>query len=379
VNGRLVPLKSTLSNGDTVEILTSKAKEAGPNQDWLTFVKSAQARRKIRKWFFKARKEAAIAAGQDQIAKVMRKKGLPLHRQMSTDTLREIAGGLHYSDLSELYAAVGEGRVSAQSVVAKLVPRIDATGAGQDTAKVATPATASRTDPASDSGVQVEGATGVPVRLSQCCTPVPGDEIQGFVSHRHGVSVHRVYCVNATHLAVTEPERMVTVRWAPSDASVFLVAIQVEALDRTRLLSDVTRVLSDQHVNILSASVTTTRDRVAISRFSFEMGDPKHLGDVLRAVRGVDGVYDVYRMQNLFIPNGPASSPLPHIPLQVRHAGLGGVTPPAPPLHLRAHHPAPRQGFVVDGPLTTLERGQWDIHHVRGRGRHYREMRRASC
>ena len=151
---------------------------------------------------------------------------------------------------------------------------------------------------ATDSGVEVEGATDVWVRLSKCCTPVPGDEIQGFVTHGHGVSVHRVDCVNLAHLTQTQRERMVTVHWAPSDASVFLVAIQVEALDRTRLLSDVTRVLSDQHVNILSASVTTTRDRVAISRFSFEMGDPKHLGDVLRAVRGVDGVYDVYRMQN---------------------------------------------------------------------------------
>jgi GTP pyrophosphokinase len=149
---------------------------------------------------------------------------------------------------------------------------------------------------ATDSGVEVEGASDVWVRLSKCCTPVPGDEIAGFVTHGHGVSVHRVDCPNLVHLTETQKERMVGVHWAPSDASVFLVAIQVEALDRTKLLADVTRVLSDRHVNILSASVTTSRDRVAISRFSFEMGDPKHLGDVLRAVRGVDGVYDVYRM-----------------------------------------------------------------------------------
>jgi GTP pyrophosphokinase len=127
---------------------------------------------------------------------------------------------------------------------------------------------------------------------------VPGDEIAGFVTHGHGVSVHRVDCVNMQHLTQTQRERMVDVHWAPSDGAVFLVAIQVEALDRTKLLADVTRVLSDQHVNILAASVTTTRDRVAISRFTFEMGDPAHLGDVLRAVRGVDGVYDVYRMTN---------------------------------------------------------------------------------
>ena len=297
VNGRLVALESTLETGDTVEIFTSKAQEAGPNRDWLDFVKSARARNKIRQWFTKERREAAVEAGKDQIAKVMRKQGLPLQRMASGDTIRTLARDLHYPDVSGLYAAVGEGRISAQSVVAKLVALVG--GPGEDLAEAATPVTAlreRRSYSSTDSGVEVEGATDVWVRLSKCCTPVPGDEISGFVTHGHGVSVHRVDCPNLAHLTDTQKERMVPVHWAPSDGSVFLVAIQVEALDRTKLLADVTRVLSDQHVNILSASVTTSRDRVAISRFSFEMGDPKHLGDVLRAVRGVDGVYDVYRM-----------------------------------------------------------------------------------
>src|SRR5215831_10170688 len=302
VNGRLVALESALNNGDTVEIFTSKAQEAGPNRDWLNFVKSARARNKIRQWFSKERREAAVEAGKDQIAKVMRKQGLPLQRLTSADTLRAIAREMHYQDLSGLYAAVGEGRISAQSVVTKLVRMIGGVaGAQEDLAETTFPARdgrAPRARSTSDSGVQVEGVSDVYVRLSKCCTPVPGDEIKGFVTHGHGISVHRADCVNLAHLTETQRERMVPVYWAPSDGSVFLVSIQVEALDRTRLLSDVTRVLSDQHVNILSASVTTTRDRVAISRFSFEMGDPKHLGDVLRAVRGVDGVYDVYRMTN---------------------------------------------------------------------------------
>jgi GTP diphosphokinase / guanosine-3',5'-bis(diphosphate) 3'-diphosphatase len=302
VNGRLVALESTLDNGDTVEIFTSKAQEAGPNRDWLNFVKSARARNKIRQWFSKERREAAVEAGKDQIAKVMRKQGQPLQRLTSANTLREIARDLHYQDVSGLYAAVGEGRISAQSVVTKLVRAVGGMAESQeDLAEVTLPARAARaprSGAATDSGVEVEGAADVWVRLSKCCTPVPGDEIQGFVTHGHGVSVHRADCVNLVHLTETQRERMVKVHWAPSEGSLFLVAIQVEALDRTRLLSDVTRVLSDQHVNILSASVTTTRDRVAISRFSFEMGDPKHLGDVLRAVRGVDGVYDVYRMTN---------------------------------------------------------------------------------
>jgi GTP diphosphokinase / guanosine-3',5'-bis(diphosphate) 3'-diphosphatase len=302
VNGRLVALESTLDNGDTVEIFTSKAQEAGPNRDWLNFVKSARARNKIRQWFSKERREAAVEAGKDQIAKVMRKQGLPLQRLTSADTLRAIAREMHYQDLSGLYAAVGEGRISAQSVVTKLVRMVGGvTGVQEDLAETTFPARdgrAPRSRSRSDSGVEVEGVSDVFVRLSKCCTPVPGDEIKGFVTHGHGISVHRADCVNLAHLTETQRERMVPVHWAPSDGSLFLVSIQVEALDRTRLLSDVTRVLSDQHVNILSASVTTTRDRVAISRFSFEMGDPKHLGDVLRAVRGVDGVYDVYRMTN---------------------------------------------------------------------------------
>ena len=303
VNGRLVALESTLDNGDTVEIFTSKAQEAGPNRDWLNFVKSARARNKIRQWFSKERREAAVEAGKDQIAKVMRKQGLPLQRLMSAETLRTMASELRYPDLAALYAAVGEGRISAQSVVNRLVRAIsDTAGAQEDLAEVtaippkAPKATRPRT--AGDSGIEVEGVADVWVRLSKCCTPVPGDEISGFVTHGHGVSVHRANCVNLEHLSDTQRERMVPVHWAPSDASVFLVAIQVEALDRTRLLSDVTRVLSDQHVNILSASVQTSRDRVAMSRFSFEMGDPKHLGDVLRAVRSIDGVYDVYRVNN---------------------------------------------------------------------------------
>ncbi|HYB18326.1 MAG TPA: bifunctional (p)ppGpp synthetase/guanosine-3',5'-bis(diphosphate) 3'-pyrophosphohydrolase [Streptosporangiaceae bacterium] len=299
INGRLVALESTLDNGDTVEIITAKTAEAGPSRDWLKFVQSPRARNKIRQWFSKERREAAVEAGKDQIAKAMRKQGLPLQRLAAADTLITLAHDLRYPDVSALYAAVGEGRVSAQSVVEKLVRSVGGlAGAQEELAETTLPARAPRPRAPSESGVEVTGAPDVWVRLSRCCTPVPGDQISGFVTHGHGVSVHRNDCVNLAHLSDIQRERLVEVHWAPTDGSMFLVAIQVEALDRTRLLSDVTRVLSDQHVNILSATVTTTRDRVAISRFTFEMGDPKHLGHVLRAVRAIDGVYDVYRVTN---------------------------------------------------------------------------------
>ncbi|GAA4209905.1 GTP pyrophosphokinase [Microbispora amethystogenes] len=299
VNGRLVPLESRLGNGDTVEIFTSKSPDAGPSRDWLKFVKSGRARNKIRQWFTKERRETAIEAGKEAIGRAMRKQGLPLQRLMSGEALLALARDLRYADVSALYAAVGEGHVAAQSVVDKLVQALGGVeGAEEDIAEAQVPTRLKgRPRAGSNAGVMVAGDPDVWVRLSRCCTPVPGDDIVGFVTRGHGVSVHRANCPNVEQLSAV-PDRLVEVAWSPGDDSVFLVAIQVEALDRPRLLSDVTRTLSDQHVNILSASVATSRDRVAISKFTFEMGDPKHLGHVLKAVRGIAGVYDVYRVTN---------------------------------------------------------------------------------
>ena len=301
VNGRLVPLESKLANGETVEILTSKATDAGPSQDWLGFVKSARARNKIRHWFSKERREASADTGKAMIARTMRKQGLPLQRLATADALQAIAMELRYSDLATLYAAVGDGHVSAQSVVAKLVKSAGGlAGAHEDLAETTLLTRAPSPRPTTgDSGVSVEGTADVWARLSKCCTPVPGDKITGFVTRGNGVSVHRTDCVNIAHLVQSQPERMVAVHWAPKESSRFLAAIQVEALDRTGLLSDITRSISEQHVNILSASVTTRRDRVALSKFTFEMADPEHLRHVLKAVRTVDGVYDAQRVTSL--------------------------------------------------------------------------------
>jgi GTP diphosphokinase / guanosine-3',5'-bis(diphosphate) 3'-diphosphatase len=296
VNGRLVPLESPLENGDVVEILTSKADGAGPSRDWLTFVKSPRARNKIRQWFSKERRDEAIDDGKDAIAKAMRKQGLPLQRLMTHETLTGLATELRYPDISSLYAAVGDGHVSAQHVVGRLVTSLGGEqGASEDLAEATTPSAAMRRPRSSDSGVVVVGTADVWIKLARCCTPVPGDPIIGFVTRGSGVSVHRSDCTNAESL-LSQPERLVDVEWAPSAGSLFLVQLQVEALDRSRLLSDVTRVLSDQHVNILSASVHTSRDRVAVSRFTFEMGDPGHLDHVISAIRKIDGVFDVYRI-----------------------------------------------------------------------------------
>ncbi len=299
VNGRLVPLESTLDNGDLVEVFTSKATGAGPSRDWLGFVKSPRARNKIRAWFSKERRDEAIEQGKDAIVRAMRKQNLPIQRILTGDSLVTLAHEMRYPDISALYAAIGEGHVSAPNVVQKLVQALGGEEAATEEIDEPVPSTRGRgrrkRRSSNDPGVVVKGVDDVWVKLARCCTPVPGDPIIGFVTRGSGVSVHRNDCVNVDSLS-REPERILDVEWAPTQSSVFLVAIQVEALDRSRLLSDVTRVLSDQHVNILSAAVQTSRDRVATSRFTFEMGDPKHLGHVLKAVRGVEGVYDVYRV-----------------------------------------------------------------------------------
>ncbi len=294
VNGRLVPLESELKSGDVVEVFTSKNPDAGPSQDWLGFVKSTRARNKIRGWFTKERREEAVEQGKEAIARAMRRQNMPLQRLMSQDSFAEVAHQLRYEDVSALYAAVGEGHVSTQSVLEKVTALVAATD--PVTGPIDLPGSMPTREPRSgDSGVLVRGAADILVKLAKCCTPVPGDDIVGFVTRGSGVSVHRSDCVNVKALA-SEEDRFVDVSWAPTTKSVFRVQIQVEALDRSGLLSDVTRVLSEHHVNILSATVSTTDERLAISRFVFEMGDAVHLDRILNAVRRIDAVYDVYRV-----------------------------------------------------------------------------------
>jgi GTP pyrophosphokinase len=294
VNGRLVPLESKLNNGDVIEIVTNKGEHAGPSRDWLNFVKSPRARSKIKAWFSKERREEAIDAGRESIARQMRKAGLPLQKIFAGHALLELAHDMHYADIDALYSAVGDGHVSASSIIEKLVASIGAEDSHPQPTIENIPTGVQATRRTS-SAIEVEGVDDVLAKLARCCTPVPGDAIMGFITKGSGISVHREDCINAGDLREHQSERVVGVKWLAGAASIFLVNIQVEALDRARLLADVTRTLSKQHVNILSAAVSTSKDRVAISRFTFEMADAKHLDSVLAAVRNIEGVYDVYR------------------------------------------------------------------------------------
>jgi GTP diphosphokinase / guanosine-3',5'-bis(diphosphate) 3'-diphosphatase len=292
VNGKLVPLSYRLQTGDTVEVLTSKAPNTGPSRDWLQVVATPRARNKIKQWFSRERREDAMDTGRDMLQRELRKQGLPLKRLTTEETLTRVAADLKYPTLDALLVAVGEGHVSPQSVAVRLTSLISEEE--EEVAEIP-PARPVHLAPRSDKPVLVAGADDLWVNLSRCCTPVPGDEIVGFVTRGRGVSVHRVDCPNAKALAA-QPDRFIEVSWRPGKGTSFVVAVQVEALDRKKLLGDVATALGEHQINILSASSIVGKDRVARLRFTFELADISHLAGILQSVKKVDGVFDAFRV-----------------------------------------------------------------------------------
>lgn len=303
VNGRLVPLNTILESGDTVEALTTQSDKAGPSRDWLAFVASPRARSKIKAWFSKERREEAIEEGKAHIAKAMRKQNLPLQRLMTHEALLSVATGLSYRDVSALYAAVGENHVSAQHVVGLLVESLGGDAGTEETLAegISPTSVTSRVSGGGvgqGSGINVEGMSGneVWVRLARCCTPVPGDTIVGYITRGEGVSVHRSDCANVLHLAERQPERFVPVTWSHNQSgSQYLVEVEIRALNRAGLLNDLSKVLSDLKVDILSGTMGTSGDQVATVRFTFELPDVDYLQSVLSTLRRVDGVFEASR------------------------------------------------------------------------------------
>lgn len=303
VNGRLVPLNTRLESGQTVEVVTSKSDKAGPSRDWLAFVASPRARSKIKAWFSRERKEEAVEAGKESIARAMRKQNLPLQRLMNHDSVLSVATSLGYPDISGLYAAVGDGHISAQNIVSKLVENLGGGDGTEETlSEAVTQGAHLHSAPelsAKGQGVSVDGmnANDVWVKLARCCTPVPGDDIVGFITRGQGVSVHQRSCPNAVRLEGLHPERFVQVSWSSEHSQAqYLVQIQTKALDRPGLLADLTKVMTEYRVNIVSASTVSTRDQVATARFSFHLAEMSHLNAVLAALRRVDGVFEAVRV-----------------------------------------------------------------------------------
>jgi guanosine-3',5'-bis(diphosphate) 3'-pyrophosphohydrolase len=294
INGNMARLDQKLQSGDTVEVVTAKVAK-GPSRDWVDIVASPRARNKIRQWFSRERREDAIENGRDDLAKAIRREGLPVQKLTSSSILLKLAEAMHYADLESLHVAIGEGHVSAKSVAQRLAKELrGGDHEEQLPSSVRTPPR--RRSSTQSTGVYVEGLDDVMIRLSRCCTPVPGDEIIGFVTRGRGVSVHRADCANAAALMSGQESRLIEVEWDREARGSFTVSVEVKALDRTRLLADVTKILSESHVNILSSFSHTGADQVSRMRFEFELADPAHLDSVVSALKRVDSVYDAYRM-----------------------------------------------------------------------------------
>jgi GTP pyrophosphokinase len=297
VNGRLVPLDSTLVSGDTVEIFTSKVEGAGPSRDWLHIVATPRAASKVRQWFSRERREDAIETGRDELTKALRREGLPVQKLANGPVIIDVAKAMNYADLDALHAAIGENHVAAKAVAARIAKALRDVGPEPEQSLPTTirqPRRA-RTGPL-PTGVHVEGLDDVFVRLSRCCTPVPGDEIIGFVTRGRGVSVHRADCANAVSLAGGQADRLIDVEWDNDPGGVFVASVELKALDRAKLLRDVTAAFADHHVNILTCTTQTGSDRVSKMRFDMEIGDPGHLDSLLSTIRAIDSVYDAYRV-----------------------------------------------------------------------------------
>ncbi len=309
VDGRLVPLSEPLHSGETVEIFTSKVEGAGPSTDWLKFVSSHRASSKIKQWFSKERRGAAARDGKVALERALRREGMTMadlakasrassngaRNGTRAKNLETIATDLGYNDLESLHAAIGEGHVTAETVASRIVREL-VTSEPPPAERIVTPRSKPRREPGSV-GVRVEGFDDVFVRLSRCCTPVPGDSIMGFVTRGRGVSVHRTDCSNAESLASAQFDRLIDVEWdVDGQVDSFVVSLEVRAYDRSHLLADVYGAVSDQHINILSSASTTSDDRIARLTFEFEIVDLAHLDWLIRAIRQVDGVYDVFRV-----------------------------------------------------------------------------------
>jgi GTP pyrophosphokinase len=258
VNGRLVALERKLESGDVVEIFTSKAEGAGPSHDWLSFAASPRAKTKIRQWFAKERREEAIEAGKEAITREARRTGMPLQRLVSADAMGALARELHHPDPAGLYAAVGEGHTSAQHVVQRLVALLGGVEeAEEELAERSTPSTIQRRRTTGDAGVVVAGDRRRPHRASTRSSRAAARPCPATTSSASSPAAAGSRCTAPTAptptTCTTAPSGSSTSSGSVSPGSVFLVAIQVEALDRHRLLSDITKVLADEKVNILSA------------------------------------------------------------------------------------------------------------------------------
>ena len=295
VNGRLVPLDTVLRSADVVEIVTSKSDAAGPSRDWLAIAQSSRAKSKIRQWFQRERRDDAIEGGREELTKALRREGLPIATSLSSSALDAVIAAMNLEDLDALFMAIDSGQISAHAVVQRLDRELRGGGEAEQMPTTVTKMPRSNRTTRRSAGVYVEGLDDVMIHLARCCSPVPGDSIMGFITQGRGVSVHRDDCSNAVALAQRLGERIIDVEWDGSVSGQYRAVLEVMAFDRSRLLLDVSKVVAEYHLNIISSSSSTSGSRIVRMVFDVELADPAHLSSLLAALKGVDGVFDAFR------------------------------------------------------------------------------------
>jgi GTP pyrophosphokinase len=293
INGRIVPLHYQLKNGDFVEILTSK-QGRGPSRDWLSLAKSSRARNKIRQWYSRETREETEQKGRDALEQALKGQNLPYAKLRGSPTLAQVIREVGFKKADDFYVALGSGKLQPGSIVNKVIQRLKTEQVVEE-APVVRKAAKSRTVQGAEMGVAVPGVEDVLVRLAKCCTPVPGDEIIGYISLGKGITIHRADCPNVRALR-RNPERLTEVGWdGATAAKSFRVQIAVDSWDRARLLEDVARTFAEHGANIVSY-VGSVEDQLAKNRYTVEVGDVKSLRTLLNSLRNLDAVFDAYRV-----------------------------------------------------------------------------------
>ena len=295
VNGRLVPLDTVMRSADVVEIVTNKSATAGPSRDWLSIAQSSRAKSKIRQWFQRERRDDAIEGGREEFTKALRREGLPIATSLSSIALDAVIAALTLEDRDALFMAIDSGQVSALAVVQRLDRELRGDGDAEQMPTTVTRMPRTSRTTRRTAGVYVEGLDDVMIHLARCCSPVPGDSIMGFITQGRGVSVHRDDCSNAVALAQRLGERIIDVEWDGSVSGQYRAVLEVMAFDRSRLLLDVSKVVAEYHLSIISSNTSTSGSRIVRMVFDVELADPTHLGSLLAALKSVDGVFDAFR------------------------------------------------------------------------------------
>jgi guanosine-3',5'-bis(diphosphate) 3'-pyrophosphohydrolase len=293
INGNMVPIETVLQNGDIVEIIVSKTKK-GPSRDWLNVVKTSRARNKIKQWFSKEQRQETYNIGRDIMLKILRKNGLSF-KKVPLEIFEEVAREMNFNKTDTLFRSIGSHRVSAHQVFTRVIKKLNQKEPKKELA--IEDIHRKEAEEKKISGVRVKGMRDVLVTIAKCCNPVPGDSIIGYITRGKGISVHRIDCNNVNTLMSSEKQRFIEVEWDKKAPYKFNAEIQIEALDRTKLLRDITNVISEYDINILRAhSLNIDKKGHAKFRFLIEISNKYILKDVIDNIKLVDSVYDAFRI-----------------------------------------------------------------------------------